>query len=117
MLKIRRIVSTLSAAAILISGLVYVAPDNAWARGGGGRGGGRVSVRGYYRSNGTYVRPYTRSAPTGSYGTPYYAPVTVTVLTVLLILPVAVTVLIPTHLQNRDTRLKGLVLHMARICL
>lgn len=26
-------------------------------------GGGTVSVRGYYRKNGTYVRPHTRSAP------------------------------------------------------
>ena len=25
--------------------------------------GGRVSVKGYYRKNGTYVKPYTRSAP------------------------------------------------------
>lgn len=25
--------------------------------------GGRVQVRGYYRSNGTYVRPHTRSSP------------------------------------------------------
>jgi len=28
-------------------------------------GGGRVAVRGYTRSNGTYVAPYTRSAPAG----------------------------------------------------
>lgn len=25
--------------------------------------GGRVQVKGYYRKNGTYVKPYTRSAP------------------------------------------------------
>ena len=29
--------------------------------------GGKVSVRGYYRKDGTYVRPYTRSYPKKSY--------------------------------------------------
>jgi hypothetical protein len=29
------------------------------------RDGGSVSVRGYYRSNGTYVAPHVRSAPDG----------------------------------------------------
>lgn len=33
-----------------------------WSGGGGG-GGGTVHVRGYTRANGTYVQPYTRSAP------------------------------------------------------
>ena len=32
--------------------------------------GGPVQVRGYYRKNGTYVRPHTRSAPTRSYRQP-----------------------------------------------
>lgn len=30
--------------------------------------GGSVSVKGYYRKNGTYVRPYTRSAPRSNGG-------------------------------------------------
>ncbi|OKH29776.1 hypothetical protein NIES2101_43010 [Calothrix sp. HK-06] len=76
MSKIRRIAATLSATAVLLSGILCLTTDDAWARGGGGRGGGRggrVSVRGYYRSNGTYVSPYTRSAPGGgsSYGSGY----------------------------------------------
>ncbi len=43
----------------------------------GGRGGGRggdVSVKGYFRKDGTYVQPHTRSAPNASpydnYGMP-----------------------------------------------
>lgn len=64
--KILPIFASLSAFAILISGILSLSPDDAWARGGrGGRSGGRVSVRGYYRSNGTYVSPYTRSSPGG----------------------------------------------------
>lgn len=66
MQKIIRITAALSAAAIFISGTVGLLSDNAWARGGGGGRGGRVSVRGYYRSNGTYVSPYSRSAPGGA---------------------------------------------------
>lgn len=35
----------------------------ALAKGKSGGGGGTVQVRGYYRKNGTYVAPHTRSAP------------------------------------------------------
>lgn len=38
----------------------YSSPSSS---GGGGSGGDTVYVKGYYRSNGTYVHPYTRSAP------------------------------------------------------
>ena len=31
--------------------------------GGNSSAGGRVQVKGYYRKNGTYVKPHTRSAP------------------------------------------------------
>lgn len=34
---------------------------------GGHHGGGSVSVRGYYRSNGTYVAPHHRSSPDGNF--------------------------------------------------
>jgi hypothetical protein len=37
-------------------------------KGGGGKGGGSVSVSGYTRSNGTHVSGYTRSAPGGKGG-------------------------------------------------
>lgn len=33
---------------------------------GGKRGGGDVSVRGYFRKDGTYVQPHTRSRPDGN---------------------------------------------------
>ena len=42
---------------------------------GGHSSGGRVSVRGYTRSDGTYVHPYTRSAPSSGgsyYDVPWY---------------------------------------------
>ncbi|MBW4505665.1 MAG: hypothetical protein KME64_04030 [Scytonematopsis contorta HA4267-MV1] len=61
-----RTATVLSIATILTSGVVYLNPESAWGRGRGRSSGGRVSVRGYYRSNGTYVRPHTRSAPGGS---------------------------------------------------
>jgi hypothetical protein len=37
------------------------------AFGYGSKGGGNVSVRAYYRSNGTYVQPHMRSAPDGNF--------------------------------------------------
>lgn len=40
--------------------------QDAFARGGGGHGG-NVSVRGYTRSDGTYVAPHMRSAPDGNF--------------------------------------------------
>lgn len=50
-----------------LSGTVCLVPHNACAKGGGSYGGGShggaVHVSGYTRSNGTYVQPYTRSAP------------------------------------------------------
>lgn len=51
--------------------LILCLSSPAWSRGGGH--GGSVSVHGYYRSNGTYVHPYTRSAP-GAYSSPPSAP-------------------------------------------
>ncbi|MEN3278561.1 MAG: hypothetical protein V7631_4351 [Massilia sp.] len=39
----------------------------ALAFGYGSKGGGDVPVRGYYRSNGTYVQPHMRSAPDGNF--------------------------------------------------
>lgn len=74
MLKITRITAALSAAAMSISAIVCLNSHGAWARGGGGHGGhggGRVSVNGYFRSNGTYVSQYTRSAPGSSTGSTY----------------------------------------------
>jgi hypothetical protein len=38
----------------------------ALAGGKGGGKGGTVSVRGYFRSDGTYVQPHTRTAPDGN---------------------------------------------------
>lgn len=55
----------------ILGGTVCLIPSISWARGGGGHGGshgGSVSVHGYTRSNGTYVAPYTRSAPSGGSG-------------------------------------------------
>lgn len=49
---------------VLISGLLLL-PDLAFAH--GPRGGGAVSVRGYVKSNGTYVQPHMRSAPDGNF--------------------------------------------------
>jgi hypothetical protein len=51
-------------------GIICLFPSTSWARGYGGSHGGSVHVSGYYRSNGTYVHSYTRSAPQGgwSYG-------------------------------------------------
>jgi len=69
MLKLTRLTAALSTAAIL--GIVCLIPSTSWARGGGGHGGshgGSVYVHGYYRSNGTYVSPYIRSAPNSGYG-------------------------------------------------
>ena len=40
----------------------------ATAGGGGGARGGSVHVRGYTKSNGTYVAPHYRSAPDGNFG-------------------------------------------------
>ena len=63
--------------ATLLGGMACILPsinhsaDSAWAGGrGGGRSysGGRVSVGGYFRSNGTYVNSHTRSAPGSRYG-------------------------------------------------
>lgn len=62
----RRIIITL----ITILLCVTLWPDDVEARGRGGRSyssGGTVSVRGYTRKDGTYVRPHTRSAPSSSY--------------------------------------------------
>lgn len=71
----------LASALALLLALTLALPFDAEARGrrhggGGGRGGhsykasrgksGAVHVRGYYRKNGTYVRPHMRSAPNGS---------------------------------------------------
>ncbi|UBF26407.1 hypothetical protein K9N68_33745 [Kovacikia minuta CCNUW1] len=56
---------------ILVCSTFYSTPLEALARGKGGHGsfGRSVSVRGYYRKDGTYVRPHMRSAPgSGQYG-------------------------------------------------
>jgi hypothetical protein len=50
------------AALVFIIGIL--APLAVEARKGGG--GGKVNVRGYYRKDGTYVRPHTRTAPDGN---------------------------------------------------
>jgi len=58
----------ISLAALTIVGIIYSSTDLVSARGGHGGGrysshGGSVHVRGYTRKDGTYVSPYTRSAP------------------------------------------------------
>jgi len=59
---------------LLIIGIGCFSPDLlAWPRKGGYSSGGSVSVRGYTRRDGTYVRPHTRSAPGRSY-LPYVVP-------------------------------------------
>jgi hypothetical protein len=50
------------ARALLIPLIIAFAAQTAWA-GGRGTFGGTVHVRGYYRSNGTYVHSYERTAP------------------------------------------------------
>ncbi|MBW4421207.1 MAG: hypothetical protein KME13_18560 [Myxacorys californica WJT36-NPBG1] len=78
MFSLKKIVSILFTTAITVGSLSFASSD-AWARGGagGGRGGsssysgqsggGRVSVRGYTRKDGTYVRSHTRSNPNGRF--------------------------------------------------
>lgn len=46
-------------------GLLLLLPTLAF--GHGPKGGGAVSVRGYVKSNGTYVQPHMRSAPDGNF--------------------------------------------------
>lgn len=48
----------------------WASDDSSESGGGGGQGGGsgRVQVRGYSRSDGTYVAPHSRSAPSGHSG-------------------------------------------------
>jgi hypothetical protein len=55
-------------ASLTVMGIIYSSADLVSARGGYGGGsyrshGGSVHVRGYTRKDGTYVSPYTRSAP------------------------------------------------------
>ena len=52
-------------AAVLMLSLVSVP---AFARGGGGSHGGRVSVRGYTTTSGKYVSPHRRTAPNHTKG-------------------------------------------------
>ncbi|QPW61989.1 Ig-like domain-containing protein [Clostridium botulinum] len=60
---------------VLVLSLLFSQVAFAKSRGSGGRGrrSGNVSVRGYYRKDGTYVRPHTRSYPSthGHKGTSY----------------------------------------------
>ncbi|BAE47823.1 hypothetical protein G8S49_05910 [Clostridium botulinum C] len=60
---------------VLVLSLLFSQVVFAKSRGSGGRGrrSGNVSVRGYYRKDGTYVRPHTRSYPSthGHKGTSY----------------------------------------------
>ena len=49
----------------ILAALAFSWPAIADAR--GHRSGGSVSVRGYYRKDGTYVRPHMRSAPDGDF--------------------------------------------------
>ena len=46
------------------SGYSYSSSSYSGSSGYSGTGGGSVYVRGYYRKDGTYVRPHTRSRPT-----------------------------------------------------
>jgi tetratricopeptide (TPR) repeat protein len=58
----------MSSKVVLFLGLVASALVTPAEAGGRRRGGGDVSVRGYTRSNGTYVQPQMRSAPDGVFG-------------------------------------------------
>lgn len=49
---------------VIIFALFSILSTPAEAR--GSRGGGSVHVRGYYRKNGTYVQPHSRTAPNGT---------------------------------------------------
>lgn len=60
-----RLMPRLLAVSLALILLGYGAEILAKGRGGSSRGGS-VSVRGYYRKDGTYVRPHTRSAPDGN---------------------------------------------------
>jgi hypothetical protein len=60
---------------VLVLAVLILAAWTADAFAGGKKGGGGgVDVKGYYRKDGTYVRPHTRSAPDSSpynnYGMP-----------------------------------------------
>lgn len=60
--------TTFGCGTLILIGLFVLIAGLAFARGGGGghsSSSGTVHVNGYYKSNGTYVQPHTRTAPDG----------------------------------------------------
>jgi hypothetical protein len=65
--QLRPLLTKMLLALRLVFGILLVLPCLTYGHGPRGGGGGPVAVRGYVKSDGTYVQPHMRSAPDGNF--------------------------------------------------